>query len=109
MFREYRHVERHRFRRLDRLRRLNEGLDGLPHVVRVDGRVLNDRGGDDRVVDAVGSVLHLLEDGRGLVDEVDLEADKVGDLVGIPVDGDAKAEPRVSQALGSSGERGRTP
>ena len=41
----------------------------------------------DGVVDLVGSVSHVPQDGVGLFDEIDLEPDVVDDLVAVPCDG----------------------
>lgn len=65
--------------RLDRLHG-----DGLGRVV------------EERVVDDVGPVLHAVENGVGLVYQVDLESNVVGDLVRVPSDGNAVGENKVS-------------
>lgn len=41
----------------------------------------------DRVIDLVGSVSHVSQDGVGLFDEIDLETDMVDDLIAVPCDG----------------------
>lgn len=74
-------------RRLRRSRGLEQrGLVEVELVVVHHARVAarHARRRADRVVDDVRPILHLLEDRRGLVDEVDLEADVVGDLVRVP-------------------------